>query len=186
LEGQSSPGGITLSLPCGAQKRQNPAREVNSFSVGTRIDDWEQMSKRQLLGIVGSTLLFIGVFLPIVKLPIVGDVNYFANGRGYGVLVLLLAVTSFVLVLLKWYRELWITSLGSAVILAFTFFNLQSKVSEMKGKVETELKDNPFRGLADLAVQSVQLQWGWAVLVIAVVMLIVAAAMKDTPPDWSR
>jgi hypothetical protein len=89
-------------------------------------------------------------------------------------------------VLIKWYRELWITSLGSVAILAFTFFNLQSKMSQMRAQVETDLKDNPFRGLADLAIQSVQLQWGWAVLVIAVVMLIAAAAMKDAANDWSR
>ncbi len=52
--------------------------------------------------------------------------------------------------------------------------------------METELKDNPFRGLADLAVQSVQLQWGWAVLVIGIAFLIVVAAMKDKADDWSR
>jgi hypothetical protein len=50
------------------------------------------MTIRQLLGILGSTLLFLGVFLPIVKLPVVGDLNYFANGRGDGVLVLGLAL----------------------------------------------------------------------------------------------
>jgi hypothetical protein len=144
------------------------------------------MTIRQLLGILGSTLLFLGVFMPIVKLPVVGDLNYFANGRGDGVLVLGLAVVSLVFVLIKWYRELWITSLGSAAILAFTFFNLQSKMSQMKAQVETDLKDNPFKGLADLAIQSVQLQWGWAVLVIAVVMLIATAAMKDAAKDWSR
>ena len=118
------------------------------------------MKIRQLLGILGSTLLFLGVFIPIVKLPIVGDLNYFANGRGDGVLVLGLAVASLIFVLLKWYRELWITSLGTAAILAVTFYNLQSKMSQMKAQVETDLKDNPFRGLADLAIQSVQLQWG--------------------------
>jgi hypothetical protein len=52
--------------------------------------------------------------------------------------------------------------------------------------METELKDNPFRGLADVAVQSVQLEWGWAVLVIGIVLLIAVAAMKDTVYDWSR
>jgi hypothetical protein len=39
------------------------------------------MSNRQLLGIFGSAFLFIGVFMPSVKLPIVGDMNYFANGE---------------------------------------------------------------------------------------------------------
>jgi hypothetical protein len=144
------------------------------------------MSNRQLLGTLGSAILFIGVFMPIVKLPIVGEMNYFHNGRGDGVIVLALAVTSFVFVLIRWYRQLWITSLGSAAVLAFTFFNFQSKMSQATRQMETELKDNPFRGLADLAVQSVQLQWGWAVLVIGIAFLIVVAAMKDTDDDWSH
>jgi Ca2+/Na+ antiporter len=144
------------------------------------------MTNRQLLGILGSAILFIGVFMPIVKLPVVGEMNYFHNGRGDGVIVLALAVTSFVLVLIWWYRQIWITSLGSAAVLAFTFFNFQSKMSQATRQMETELKDNPFRGLADLAVQSVQLQWGWAVLVIGIVLLIAVAAMKDTADDWSR
>ncbi len=74
------------------------------------------MNNRRLLGILGSAILFIGVFMPIVKVPIVGDINYFQNGRGDGVIVLALAVISLALVLLRWYRELWITALGSAVI----------------------------------------------------------------------
>src|SRR5262245_21272687 len=144
------------------------------------------MNNRQLLGILGSVLLFIGVFMPIVKLPIVGEMNYFSNGRGDGVLVLVLAVTSLALALFRWYRELWITALGAAAVMAFTFFNLQSKIGEMKATMDTDLKDNPFRGVADLFVQSVQLQWGWAVLVIGVGLLIAAAAMRDTADHWAE
>jgi len=144
------------------------------------------MSNRRLLGILGSAILFIGVFMPIVKLPVVGEMNYFHNGRGDGVIILALAATSFVFVLIRWYRQLWITSLGSAAVLAFTFFNFQSKMSQATRQMETELKDNPFRALADLAVQSVHLLWGWAVLVIGIAFLIVVAAMKDTDDDWSH
>jgi hypothetical protein len=96
------------------------------------------MTKRQLLGIIGSAILFIGVFMPIVKLPIVGEMNYFHNGRGDGVIILALAVASFVFALIRWYRQLWITSLSSAAVLAFTFFNFQSKMSQATRQMETE------------------------------------------------
>jgi hypothetical protein len=59
-------------------------------------------------------------------------------------------------------------------------------MSQATKQIEIELRDNPFRGLADLAVQSVQLQWGWAVLVIGIAFLVVVAAMKDTDDDWSH
>jgi len=38
-------------------------------------------TKRQSIGLVGCVLLFIGVFLPIVSVPIAGGMNYFQNGR---------------------------------------------------------------------------------------------------------
>jgi hypothetical protein len=82
------------------------------------------MRTRQLIGFLGSALLFLGVFLPFVKLPIVGDLNYVANGSGDGEFVLVLAVLSFGCMLLRWYRQLWITAVGAGGVLAFTFFNL--------------------------------------------------------------
>jgi len=93
------------------------------------------MTTRQLLGILGSAILFIGVFMPIVKLPVVGELNYFHNGRGDGVIILALAVTSFIFVLIRWYRQLWITSPASAAVLAFTFFNFQSKMSQATSQI---------------------------------------------------
>ncbi len=45
--------------------------------------------------------------------------------------------------------------------------------------MNAELADNPFKGLAEAALQSFQLQWGWAILLIGSLMLIVAALMKE-------
>ena len=50
------------------------------------------VGRKQKLGLAGSVVLFIGVFIPIVTLPIVGSMNYFHNGQGDGVLVLFLAL----------------------------------------------------------------------------------------------
>src|ERR1043165_399933 len=52
---------------------------------------------KYLLGIAGSLVLFVGVFTPIVSMPVVGNVNYFQNGEGDGVIVLILALISLVL-----------------------------------------------------------------------------------------
>ncbi len=65
----------------------------------------EGMNTRQLLGLLGSALLFIGVFLPLVSIPLLGSLNYFQNGRGDGVFVLLLATGSAILTLIQRYRS---------------------------------------------------------------------------------
>ena len=134
---------------------------------------------KQLLGLIGSAILFVGVFAPIISIPIMGNMNYFQNGKGDGVIVLVLAVISFILVLLKKFKGLWFTGLGSMAIMTFTFINFQMALNNTRTQMETELTGNPFRGIADMAMQSVQVQWGWALLIIGVVLLIASAAIKE-------
>lgn len=140
----------------------------------------DEMKVKQRLGLVGSIILFLGVFAPIIRLPIVGNLNYFQNGKGDGVIVLLLSAMSLVLVLTKHYRALWFTGLGSMAVTIFTFVMLQLKLSNMRSQMATELAANPFRGIADLAMHSIQLQWGWALLTLGVACVIASATAKDT------
>jgi hypothetical protein len=42
-------------------------------------------------GVLGSLLLIIGVFAPVVKMPVMGTINYLANVAGGGGIVLALA-----------------------------------------------------------------------------------------------
>jgi len=42
------------------------------------------MNRKQLFGLIGSIVLFVGVFAPVVSVPIVGNMNYFQNGKVTG------------------------------------------------------------------------------------------------------
>jgi len=139
------------------------------------------MDKRRMFAIIGCFVLFVGVFAPLISVPIIGSMNYFQNGRGDGTIVMALAVVSLLAALGRKYRWLWFTGLGSLGMLAFTFFNFQYRMSSMKTDMAKDLEGNPFRGLAELAVQSIQMQWGWAVLFAGALMLLIAAGMKETP-----
>ena len=60
-----------------------------------------------------------------------------------------------------------------------TFISFQSEMSQAKADMASELVGNPFRGSADMAMQSVQLQWRWALLIVGAALVIASAAMKD-------
>jgi hypothetical protein len=137
------------------------------------------VGRKQKLGLAGSIVLFIGVFAPIVSLPIVGNMNYFRNGQGDGVLVLFLALLSLVLTLRERFSWLWATGLLSLGLLFFTFVNLQARMSTARAEMQSDLAGNPFGGIANVAMQSVQIQWGWAVLVVGAVLIIAAAAVRE-------
>lgn len=137
------------------------------------------MKTKQLLGVIGSIILFIGVFTPIISLPLVGNLNYFQNGKGDGTIILVLAVISLVMTLMMKYKSLLFTGLGSVAIMSLTFINFQMKLYDMKAEIENDLVGNPFSGLADIAMQSIQLQWGWALLVVGAGLIIASAIVKD-------
>ena len=77
----------------------------------------KSMSTKQYLGLTASILLFIGVFAPIMSVPIIGNMNYFQNGKGDGTSILILAIVSLMLVLANKYKGLWLTGVGSLAVL---------------------------------------------------------------------
>lgn len=140
------------------------------------------IEQKQIIGLIGSLILFVGVFAPIVSMPILGSVNFFQNGKGNGVIILIIAFISLIFTLIKEYRALWFTGLGALAVMLFTFVNFRSKMGELEAQMDTNMAGSPFRGLAHMAVQSVQLEWGWAVLMVGAMLLIVAAALRQ--PDF--
>jgi heme/copper-type cytochrome/quinol oxidase subunit 2 len=133
---------------------------------------------------IGLIAMFIGLFLPIVYIPIMGDisyVNYITEKRIDGLLMLLLVVSSFILIVANKYKGLLFTGMASIGVMAFTLTELLKKISNAKHNLNADLAlaDNPFRGLADMVVNSVQLQWGWAILFIGAVLLIVSYTISD-------
>src|SRR5215472_13360027 len=59
---------------------------------------------KQILASLGNLLLFVGVFLPTVSIPIVRSLSYFNNGKGDRTTVLILAVISIILAVDYWAR----------------------------------------------------------------------------------
>lgn len=144
----------------------------------------EKFGIRQIVGIVGAIILFIGVFTPIVSVPIMGNMNYFQNGKGDGTIVLILAVLSLVAVLTKKDVILFFTSIGCLSTLTFTFVNFKIGMSRMLAEASTS--DGLFSGLAELAAKAVQLQWGWALLVVGACLTLTPVFLKSTPEDSSH
>jgi hypothetical protein len=137
------------------------------------------IARKQRIAILGSLLLFVGVFLPLVSTPL-GSVNYFDNGQGDGAIVLALAVISIILAFTRSFGWLWITGLCSVGLPVYYLVTVLNGLSRVRQSVQTELADNFFKDLADLAINSMQIQWGWAILILGGVLIVVAAAM---PPQ---
>lgn len=131
----------------------------------------ESFSKNQIFGLLGSIILFVGVFLPIYKIPIAGTVNY---AKGNGVIVIALLVVSLYLSLANRCRSLRITGILTLGLIIFDTANFLHKVSEAKDSMRFNLANNMFSGLADNAMRSIQIEIGFPVLIIGSLLLVFA------------
>jgi HEAT repeat protein len=118
------------------------------------------------IGLAGAAALLIGVFLPLIRLPIFGSVNYIFNGQGDGMIVAVLALVAACTSLARWYRSLWIAGLLVLALMTFTFTRLQLAAP------------------GDWAY--FQLEWGWAVLAIGAITTVAAAVTGVARRNMSR
>ena len=159
------------------------------------------MNIKKLLGITGALALFIGVFTPVFSYSLVlteGNINYFDSDEGAGIIVLILAGISLLLVLTGKFKGLWFTGLGSLAVLLFTFSDFQGWLPHFdfqfrrwfpQTDLESEIAAHPFldREAMEWIARTRQLEWGWAVLILGVAFVITPAAMKDDAypsPHW--
>jgi hypothetical protein len=151
---------------CGSNLTGSPSR-VSSAADSTSLP--------RILGMLGGVTLMLGVFLPVVSVPIMGNLNYFQNGKGDGVIVLVLALAGLWMTSRKAFKLLLLPGFGILLMLGYTFVALQSRLSSMRAEMEKSLAGNPFRGIADAAMNGVQIQWGWAVLALGAGLFLAAA-----------
>lgn len=123
----------------------------------------------------GAGALVIGLFTPIVTLPFLGTVNLFNNGTNVVALVLLaLAAIAAGLALKDREPDVIWPGAAAALILIYYFLKLQYTLSQMRGDLAKSLEGNPLAGIAQTAMSSIQLQWGWIVLALGAGLLIYA------------
>ena len=127
------------------------------------------MGWRRFLALIGSLEVFVGVFAPIVSLPLLGSANFFGNGQnGTGVVLLMVAGGSVILTFLETYRALWLTGAGALGVVAFTFITLVTDMSRTAATLNAQLANTPLQGFGSVVAQSVQLEWGWGGLLLRV------------------
>ena len=117
--------------------------------------------RRQLFGLVGSGLLILGTFLPLVSVPIIGSINYFANGQGDGVFIIGFGALAIVFTLIKRYKLLWIPAILSIAQLIYALITFAQKMSG-----------------GSSGIFSISMEWGWLVLFAGGILLVFAALIK--------
>lgn len=144
------------------------------------------MNTQKILGLSGSAVLALGAFVPIVSLPIIGSINYFNNGQGDGIFIVLLAAVAAVLTFFGHYKFLWIPGGASLVLLVITLTRFIQMVNDAQSELRDSLAGNPFAGLAEGLMASVQIEWGWMLLFAGSVLIISSSFVRKREGDGKK
>ena len=133
----------------------------------------------RILGIVGGVLLLIGVFCPIFGIELMGDsqnVAYMGSGTTSweGLVMILLGIAGIALAVLRKYKLLLIPGILALVVLAYDYFTYKSKMSEALAGAGDAVRAQ--------MENAVSLKWGWIVLILGAIALLIAGATGRNHP----
>ena len=139
----------------------------------------------RMIAFAGSALLVLGLFVPIIQLPMVGSVGLFGDGTNLFayVLLTLAGLAAFLAAKERTHEAIWPGAAAAALVLAL-FISFQIRISQMKAQLAEGLEGNPFGGLASGLMDTVQLQWGWIVLVAAVTAILYGAVKERREVEY--
>lgn len=154
---------------------------MDAVQSGTRSD----LTPRTLV-FIGAAILAVGVFTPLLRSGMVGDVNLF-NMSLFGIAVIIATGVAVFLALNDRIGDVFWPGIAAAGITLFAFGRTKFMIASMRESVEKDLANNPFKGMVEMA-SNVQMQWGWLVLAAGAGTLIYAAvnARRAAEAPYSR
>ena len=124
------------------------------------------MENKQLLLIIGSLFLFLGVFAPVDSVPHIGGLSYIGIWNNAGTLLLILAALSLGMAFYDRCRWAWATGALSVVMILGAFLMHHS------GSIQ----------YSTLGDESGEWRWGWLLLMSGASLQIAGAALHE----WSE
>jgi len=139
------------------------------------------MSNRQLVGFIGIVFVIIGLFIPLVKAPLIGGITFFDSNKTESITVMGLCAISLVLILSKRKMLLWFSSIAiftmtliPAVQTIRKLMSAKSTAEKILGeKLTNKLEDK----LTDVVMEHVHIYWGLVFLMLGVILIFVCAIL---------
>lgn len=142
------------------------------------------MKIKQILGIVGSIMMIVGVFAPMIKIPIIGSMSFFDNNKLYGSVIAIVALLSLIIAFKNRYKLLWLTLAVILAVMGFTAWEAYKPMSSFKAKASKilgqRLTDKIVDKVSDKAMDYVKVQWGLALLIVGLILLILSAVIPTS------
>jgi predicted nucleic acid-binding Zn ribbon protein len=121
---------------------------------------------RRIVAIVGSLLLLIAPFAPFISAPIFGRVTLFQQGKGDGVILLIVALIGLGLSLVGRYGFLWISGLLGLFEIGNLFYFFYHRLPIAIDNYKLQNRGRLFSSIGEITLSNVDPDWGAVALLI--------------------
>jgi hypothetical protein len=110
-------------------------------------------------------------------------IDYFRDGDGDGLFVLILAAVAAFLLYIKLFHWLRYAGIGAIIIMAITLFDYFNNKSQIREEYSSDDSNFFSQVMSQMADNSVTLEWGWIILFVGASMLIYASYLTPTAQE---
>lgn len=131
------------------------------------------MSFKNYLGVAGVLLVIAGGMSPMLRIPVIGNWNYWDIDIVLASIVYALAATGLLGAVLRKPALVKFSGWGVLIVLLFTLIAVYFKVNDYFSFI-------PFKKLARVATNMVRYKWlGWTLIFSGALMMIFSSALKQ-------
>ena len=140
----------------------------------------------QYLGMIGSIILLLSIFMPLVKFPILGGISLIAldtlpndENIPLGFIIIVISIISFKFAFSNMHYYLKNIGYGCASSSVILFLAAYIGLLIYKDELIESLNDGFFRGFTELVALSIQLDFGWVYLILGSVLIMIGGILSE-------
>jgi len=142
---------------------------------------------QRIAGLVGAVLMGIGVFLPLVSIPIMHDDSYYDISRSGAIIMLVLSGLTILISIWGRFRLMYVTGLVAVGLMVLTYVKIDQRKTAAQSELKQRVIDMPLKNLSHNLISSVGLKYGWPMMMvgaaIAVAVPLVGSRLKRKEKD---
>jgi len=127
---------------------------------------------QRIAAVVGGLLMAVGVFVPMLSIPVLRDDSYFHLSPGGAAIILALGGLSVLIAVVGRFRLLYITGMLALGLLIYTYFEVQQRKSSAQSDLRERVIDTPLKNLSRGLISSVGLRFGWPMMMLGAAIIV--------------
>lgn len=116
--------------------------------------------------------MIVGVFLPMVSIPIMRDNSYFELDKTGAIAILVMGGLSALIGVWGRFRLLYITGLLSLGLLVYTYVEIDRRKTAAQSDLRERVIDTPLKNLSQNLISSVGLKYGWPMMMVGAALTV--------------